>query len=307
MAKLERGTPYLLSEHGVYLREQYLNLRQQIRSPFVRWFLHRLIQAVVAVNYHYADQVSPVCQYNTRWEQWWGVPRDRLKVIVNGVDPTRYCSRPRPPRDRPLIVSVGLVYPLKAQLDLIEAMALARAEIPDIECRLYGSVSDHQYYAQCQARIRACRLEDHVAFLGSTDEPWRIYGEADVLVCPSVSEGLPYVLIEAMLSELAIVACDVGGVSETIGETGILVRPRRPEQLARAIVTLVRDPALRQRLGERARARGLRLFTQSLFLREYRETYERLCPRSSSEEPQAAHAARSAAEDRSEQYAHAYR
>jgi glycosyltransferase involved in cell wall biosynthesis len=306
IAKLEHGTPYLLTEHGIYLREQYLNLRQRIRSPFVRWFLYRLIQAVVSVNYQYADQVSPVCAYNTRWERWWGVPAERLKIIFNGVDPERYCPGKRTQRNRPLVVCMGLIYPLKGQLDLIEAVALARAEIPDIECRLYGAVADPRYYAECQACVRAHRLEEHVAFVGSTSEPWRVYREADILVCPSISEGLPYVLIEAMFTELAIVASDVGGVAETIGEAGVLIRPRRPDELARAIVRLVRDPELREQLGKRARTRALGLFTQDRFLREYREAYECLCDRSSDEEPRVSPAARVAAEARSVQYAPAY-
>jgi polysaccharide biosynthesis protein PelF len=119
LAKLQRGTPYLLTEHGVYLREQYLNLRRNIRSTFVRWFLYRLIRAVVATNYHFADQISPVCSYNTRWERWHGVPSDKIQVIYNGANPERFRPLEVQKRSRPLIVNVGLIYPLKGQLDLI--------------------------------------------------------------------------------------------------------------------------------------------------------------------------------------------
>src|SRR5438093_5473318 len=141
LAKLQRGTPYLLTEHGVYLREQYLNLRRHIRSPFVRWFLYRLMGAVVAANYHFADQISPVCSYNTRWEKWRGVPAEKIRVIYNGANPERF--RPRECRrgTRPLIVNMGLIFPLKGQLDLIEAAARVRAEVPEVEVRFYGSPS----------------------------------------------------------------------------------------------------------------------------------------------------------------------
>ena len=90
IARLRTGTPYLLTEHGIYVREQYLNLRRSIRSPFVRWFMYRLVGAVTAVNYHVADELSPVCSYNARWETWAGVPPDKIKVIYNGVDPRRF-------------------------------------------------------------------------------------------------------------------------------------------------------------------------------------------------------------------------
>src|SRR4029079_6767906 len=70
MAKLRDGTPFLLTEHGVYLREQYLHLDRNARSPFSRWFLSRLTTAIVDLSYAFADQISPVCEYNTRWERW---------------------------------------------------------------------------------------------------------------------------------------------------------------------------------------------------------------------------------------------
>ena len=56
--------PYLLTEHGVYLREQYLNLRKDVKSLFVRWFMYRVFTLVAQLNYHLADQVSPVCAFN---------------------------------------------------------------------------------------------------------------------------------------------------------------------------------------------------------------------------------------------------
>jgi len=70
LAKLAHGTPFLLTEHGVYLREQYLNLRRQIKSFFVRWFLYRVVQAIVELNYHFADSIAPVCAFNARWEKF---------------------------------------------------------------------------------------------------------------------------------------------------------------------------------------------------------------------------------------------
>jgi polysaccharide biosynthesis protein PelF len=307
IAKLEHGTPYLLTEHGVYLREQYLSLRKHIPSFFVRWFLYRLIQAVVRVNYRHADQVLPVCAYNMRWERWWGVPTDRLRVIFNGVDPARYCPEEvRAPRARPLILGVGLIYALKGQLDLIEAVALARKTTPAIECKVYGSVSDQRYYAACQELITARGLENHVTFSGLAKEPWRIYPQADLLVSASISEGLPYVLIEAMLSALPIVATDVGGVGEVIGDAGILVRPHHPEELAQGIVKLVSDPLLRRRLGQRARARGLRFFTQQQFLREYRDVYACLAPQTAGDDQRIPLGPMATADARADQYVSAY-
>src|SRR5207302_8705686 len=78
LAKLAHGTPYLLTEHGVYLREQYLNLRRQVESFVVRWFLYRVIENVVELNYYFADLVAPVCAFNSRWEKHLGVPQSQI-------------------------------------------------------------------------------------------------------------------------------------------------------------------------------------------------------------------------------------
>lgn len=278
IAKLQDGTPYLLTEHGVYLREQYLGLRRHVKSFFVRWFLYRLIGTVAAVNYRFADQISPVCADNARWEAWWGTPPDRIRVIYNGADPEKFYPRVgiEPKTKRPVVANVGLIFPLKGQLDLIEAAALVREQVPDVEVRLYGSASDEAYYEQCKARVRALQLEGTVVFAGSTSTPWEIYRAVDLIAMPSLSDAFPYTVIEAMLSGAAIVATDVGGVREALAETGVLVRPRQPAELAAAITALLRSPEERARVGVAARARALQFFTQDRFLSAYRETYARL-------------------------------
>src|SRR2546421_6700203 len=100
IAKLRWNTPYLLTEHGVYLREQYLNIGRSTKSPFVRWFLFRLVNMVVGVNYAFADQISPVCQYNTRWERWRDVEPGRIRVIYNGANPEQFSPSTRPANTR---------------------------------------------------------------------------------------------------------------------------------------------------------------------------------------------------------------
>jgi len=278
IAKVLWNTPYLLTEHGVYLREQYLNLGRSATSFFVRWFLFRLMNTIVDVNYAFADQVSPVCQYNTRWERWRQVEPERIRVIYNGVDPVKFSPIAREPNSRPTVVNIGLIFPLKGQLDLIEAAALVRSSVPDVEFRLYGSASDEEYSRVCQDRVREYGLERHVVFGGSTDETWSALRCADVVALASTSEAFPYSLVEAMLTQAAIVATDGGGVREALGRTGLLVRPHDPVSLGEAIATLLGWPEGRKRLGMEARDRALRWFTEQRFVDGYRKTYARLGP-----------------------------
>jgi len=276
VAKVTRGVPYLLTEHGVYLREQYLNLRRSTASPFVRWFACRLLGAVTDLNYLHADLIAPVCDCNTRWERWRGAPNEKIKVIYNGVDPARFAASPLPRNARPTVVSVSQIFSLKGQLDLVEAAAHVRREIPDIEFRIYGAVTDETYYKQCLDRVVALDLKRTVLFCGATNQPSEAYRRADVVALASVSEGFPFALIEAMLCHRPVVATDVGGVCEAVGDAGVLVPPRNPAALATVVSALLRRPNVRKRLAELALERARTLFTEERFITAYADSYDAL-------------------------------
>jgi len=275
-AKLVYGTPYLLTEHGVYLREQYLNLRREMDSFFVRWFLSRLVEKIVELNYHFADQISPVCSFNSRWERKLGVSSGRIKVIFNGADPERFSVIPRKDNARPVVSSIGLIFPLKGQLDLIGAAALLKESFQDIEIRFYGGPSDLRYFEECQRKVNELRLAGVVKFAGATREPWKAYNDADVVAFPSISEGFPFAVLEAMFCGAAIVATDVGGIAEALGECGLLVPARSPKAMAEAIAFMLNDASMRKRLGSMARERALAHFTKERFLASYASTYREL-------------------------------
>jgi polysaccharide biosynthesis protein PelF len=277
VGKIEYRIPYLLTEHGINIREQYLNLRTSIPSIFVRRFLHYLVSAVVKLNYHFADIVAPVCEYNTRWEQWWDVPPERIKIIYNGADPEKFTPRNYPPNSHPVVLNMGMIFALKGQLTLIEAAAIVRDHFPDVEFRLYGKPSDLDYLARCHAKVKEYKLENTVNFAGFTSEPWRVYGEADVVAMASISEGFPYAIIEAMLCGTAIVSTDVGGIGEALGDTGLLVSANNPTDLAKSIVQLL-SLTREQRInfGAKSRRRALDLFTQKTCVQTYLDTYLQL-------------------------------
>ncbi|WP_309744864.1 DUF3492 domain-containing protein [Chamaesiphon sp. OTE_20_metabat_361] len=279
IGKIEYRIPYLLTEHGTNIREQYLNLRTSIPSVFVRRFLHYLVSAVVKLNYHFADVVAPVCKYNTRWEGWWEVPPEKIKVIYNGADPQKFKPQQLPdrPNIHPIVINMGLIFALKGQLNLIEAAAIVCNKFPDVEFKLYGKPSDPDYFERCQQKIAEHQLENNVKFAGFTSEPWQVYSAADLVVMSSISEGFPYAVIEAMLCGAAIVATDVGGVAEALGDTGSIVPANHPVELAEAIVQMLSlTPAQRTAIGQKSRDRALDLFTLKKCVQTYFELYQQL-------------------------------
>jgi hypothetical protein len=92
---------------------------------------------------------------------------------------------------------------------------------------------------------------------------------------PSISEAFPFALVEAMLTGSTVVASDVGGVAEALGDTGVPTPPRDPAALAEKTVTLLRAPQERARLGAAARARALQSFTEDRFVDAYRRSARR--------------------------------
>lgn len=282
LAKLEHRTPFLLTEHGVYLREQYLSLQRRGYSRYLNAFLIRLLQAVASLNYQFADQVSPVCLYNTRWERALGVTEDKLQVIYNGVDPDYFHPVVKPPAAHPSVVAVARVDPVKDILSLIQAAALVRQSIPDVRFIVYGSISVPEYHRECLERVQLHGLQESFIFAGHTNDVPAAYQSGDLAVLSSITEGFPYSVVEAMMSGKPVVATDVGGVKEALGECGLVVKPRQPEQLAQAILRLLQDQPLRERLGRQARLRALDYFTVERALNLYLDSYRQLSGRTAS-------------------------
>lgn len=280
LAKLENRTPFLLTEHGVYLREQYLSLSRRRYSSYLNTFLVHMIHSVAGLNYALADQVSPVCEYNTRWEKVFGVPSQNIKVIYNGVDRGVFSPSPSANRNiRPTVVTVARVDPVKDLVTLIRSAAIVKERIPDVRLIVYGSVSVPEYYEECLALRKEMGLEETFIFAGHTNDVPSAYRSGDVITLCSVTEAFPYSVVEAMMSGKPVVATDVGGVKEAVGDCGIVVKPRRPDQLARALIMLLEDLEMRVSLGKEARERALNYFTIERALELYLSSYRLLAAR----------------------------
>ncbi|HEV8434654.1 MAG TPA: GT4 family glycosyltransferase PelF [Thermoanaerobaculia bacterium] len=272
-AKLRHGTPLIVTEHGVYLREQNLFLSRFRRLFFCKQFLLNLITAVVRANYFHADVVAPVCHYNTRWELAHGTPQHKIRVIYNGVDTDVFhCG---PAETRPLhVIATARIDPLKDIETFLRVAARVRETHRDVRFTVYGAVADREYYEKCLALRRELNVD--VAMGNAVDDVVAAYREADVVLLTSISEAFPYSVIEAMSCERPVVASDVGGVGEALEECGMLVRARDAEGFAAAVRQLLDDPALRQRYAKRARTRVLEEFRLDDCVAAYLDLYRSL-------------------------------
>jgi len=276
LAKLQNSTPFLLTEHGVYLREQYLSLSKRKNTSFLNTFLIRLIHSVASLNYAYADQVSPVCEYNTRWEKKFGVQSDKIKVIYNGVDPNVFVQAGAVKQERPTVVTIARIDPIKDIKTLIRSAALVRERIPNVKYIVYGSVSVPDYYEECIELRDELRLQDTFLFAGHTTDMTAAYHSGDIIALSSISEAFPYSVVEAMMTGKPVVSTDVGGIPEALGDTGVLVAPNHPEELAQGITKLLLNPELREELGRKGRQRALNMFTLERVMELHLKSYIRL-------------------------------
>ncbi|WP_309120794.1 GT4 family glycosyltransferase PelF [Paenibacillus sp.] len=288
LSKLANNTPYLLTEHGVYLREQYLSLSRNGYSSFLSTFLIRLVQSVTTLNYAFADQVSPVCQYNMRWETRFGVPLSQVKVIYNGVDQRVFAEAAGAPQPVPTVVMVARIDPIKDIMTFMHAAALLRERMPEAKFVVYGSVSVPQYYEQCLALKEELQLGNSFIFAGHTSNTSAAYQSGDVIALSSISEAFPYSVVEGMMTGKPVVATDVGGVKEALADTGVLVQPRDPRAMADGFEKLLRNRELAVELGREARQRALSLFTLDRVLELHFKSYVKLAARAEERLPAAA-------------------
>jgi glycosyltransferase involved in cell wall biosynthesis len=289
IAKLQHGTPLLLTEHGVYLRERYLAWASTPASPFVKRFATRVTRRLVELTYATADLIAPVSAWNVRWEERLGAASERIVTISNGVDPQRFAPQPLPYSAPPTIVWVGRIDPLKDLLTLIDAAALVRERIPNVRVLLFGKApaGNEAYEAACRARQRELGLEDTVQFMGFAKSPQDAYAQGHIVALSSISEALPFSVIEAMFCGRPVVGTGVGGVPEVIGDTGRVVLPRDPQAFAAACAELLSSPDACAALGARARERALEHYTLQRAVAAYRTAYRQLAAGSA---PAATHA-----------------
>jgi glycosyltransferase involved in cell wall biosynthesis len=273
-AKWRYGTPLVVTEHGMYMREHYLHSRNEpYRWPVKQIFL-QFLRRLCVLGYHEAAAITPGNVYNKRWEAQLGADLDRVRTIYNGVNPADFPALDSEP-ETPTISWAGRVDPIKDLETLLRAFAFVRREIPDARLRIFGSPPQGRepYLARCQALASDLGLGDSAVFEGRVSEIRDAYAAGQVVVLCSISEGFPYTLIEAMTCGRPCVATDVGGVTEAAGDTGLVVPPRRPAELAQACLTLLRDAGLRKRMGDAARLRALEYFTVDRAISAFDEIY----------------------------------
>jgi glycosyltransferase involved in cell wall biosynthesis len=229
------------------------------------WLFRRIIAVSQEVRTRYAEDLR--------------VPARKLALVRNAIRVPPAGRTPDPAlraalvRGRPdyVVLTLARLHPQKGHAYLLAAAA----QVHDVTFVLAG---DGPLRGELEAQARELGVADRCVFLGDRSDVPDLLAAADLLVLPSLFEGLPVSVLEAMAAQRPVVATAIGGTDEAVTHelTGLLVPPRDPTALASAIRRIRSDPALARRLAAAGRARVEREFSSAVTARSVMRIYDEL-------------------------------
>jgi glycosyltransferase involved in cell wall biosynthesis len=235
------------------------------------------------VNHNIAHRIVAVSKLTRQKLVEEGIQAGRIVTIPNGITPVRVerLDKPRVRNeagigaDDPFLLAVGRLVYSKAHEVLIAAMPAVLKKFPNTKVGICG---DGILRPQLEEQIQSLGLSDSVKLLGHSDQVSNFLASADVFVMPSLWEGLPIALLEAMSAGLPVIATKVEGVEELIteGEHGLLVPTGNATALTEAILKLLANPQLCRKMGAASQAKVLVFYTADQMCERYLELMENL-------------------------------
>ncbi len=298
LAKLKYGKTFYLTEHGIYTHERMLEIAQATwiyereragyrahcdLSLFKRWWLG-IFSAMSSIAYMYSDRIFTLYEGNRIREILDGADPGKITIIPNGIDMDFQGKIKRERQKSPQIGFVGRIVTIKDPKVFILAARLVLDRIPDAMFYILGPIDEEEdYVEECKLLIEAMHLEERVKIMGRVDVR-EYYKFLDVVVLTSISEAQPYVILEAGVVGIPMVATDVGGCREmlegrgsedaAIGPSGLVTEVANPRSTSDAIIQLLTNKVMYERCSEAARIRVRRYYNQDDLLSRYLNLYE---------------------------------
>jgi glycosyltransferase involved in cell wall biosynthesis len=278
IATLGKGLPLVITEHTEASWQTW-------RTRWISRWAHRRARHTIAVS-------TPI---ERRLIERDGVPSDLVTLIPNAVipapdeTPDSASTLPDGWPEGPLIGVVARLQPEKGVANFLQAATRVSRIFPEAGFLVVG---DGPLREELLSLVERLGISKRVRFLGYRTDSRALMGLMDVLVVPSLTEGSPLIVLEAMAAGIPVVASAVGGIPDQLrhGEEGILVPPDDPDALGEALGALLRDPAYARRLGETGRLRTENEFSHETLVRRievvYRAALDGDTARSAAREPE---------------------
>lgn len=265
---LARPRPVVISTlHG-------LGTAKTWQRKFLNRLLHAFIFRIVGISDGVANDI--VCTN-------WGLRSEKVVTIYNGLSLEPYLEPLDREREREDILpgmgeqfwfgTAGRLSPVKNHFSLLRAFAEVFKALPDGILVIAGQ---GELEAALKAEARRLEIADRVFFLGFRHDIPRLLRSLDVFLLPSLREGFGLALLEAMASGRPVIASQVGGIPEVIGDSGcgMTIAADDSHALSEAMLTLRRLPEeVREQMGEKGRQRALTHFAAGQMIRNYENLY----------------------------------
>ncbi len=301
LLKHRNQRPFMLSEHGIYVKERKIDLYQAqwikdnrsvfehdpSRVSYFRQLWIRFFEHLGYVTYHASDDIVALYEANRQRQLVDGAPPERTSNIANGIDVDRFAAlRADWPQGPPQVLClIGRVVPIKDIKTFIRAMRIVASQLPQAEAWIAGPEDESPEYAlECRALVAQLGLENTVKFLGF-QKLTEILPKVGLVVLSSISEALPLVILEGYAAGVPTLCTDVGscrqlvfglpGDDEALGPSGRVVRIADPQAMAQAAIELLGDPVEWQRARESAIQRVEKYYTQRLMFDSYQALYDK--------------------------------
>ncbi|MGC2171719.1 MAG: glycosyltransferase family 4 protein [Candidatus Sulfotelmatobacter sp.] len=216
------------------------------------------------------------------------LPRERVRVIANGIPDTFAGKRCPPNGHRRTMLFLSTLMKEKGTLDVLAAIPAIAERVPDVQVIFAGEWFRPANRSAAQETITSLGLAAHVKFVGPVSPPFKydLLAQADVFVLPSYNEGQPYAVLEAMAAGLPVISSSVGCIPETVidGLNGFIVKPGNREEFAGRVVSILSNDNLRKTMGEASRRRFLEQYTLDRFSTQMKNLFREvatepaLCP-----------------------------
>ncbi|MDT8782466.1 MAG: glycosyltransferase family 4 protein [Candidatus Bathyarchaeota archaeon] len=255
------GVASIIHVHGVI--GKWNKLMDLLQYAFLQLFAQRFFNDTKLV---ICLTQSDACEV-----QKFGCPKNKIRLIPNGVDVEVF----KPAKETPDLLFWGGRFIQQKGLEyLIEALSIIKEKIPDVKLLLSG---DGVLISKMHHMVKLAGLQKNVKFLGcvTLESIPILVNSCSVYVLPSLKEGMPYALLEAMACGKPVVGSDIPGIKDIIvnNQNGILVPPKNPQAIAHAVLLLLKDEKLRLKIGENARKTIFNDYQWNLIINKVEKVY----------------------------------
>jgi len=215
--------------------------------------------------------ISPIVKESIKKE--YGIPHNKIPMVYNGIDFAR-CSVKKiyNESDNSLtILHVGRFAPQKNHFDLINGFYDVAKKYPSVKLKLIGI---GELEGKIKSLVNSLELSKQVEFLGSQNNVYEYMNNADIFILPSLWEGMPITIIEAMGTGVPIIASNVGGIPDMLenNKNALIIEPNS-ESITNALIKFISDNELRKRCAIQAKTDAMKIFSADNMCKNYEKIY----------------------------------